>query len=77
MKIQHKITIVPRKKTIICAITPITTNTVLAITPNIREKILETKVLKNPPTSNVLGYCHLYLLQGEKSVEINKGTEKK
>jgi len=56
---------------------PIIIKTDLPITPMILEKILEIKVPKNSPTSNPLGYFHLYLLQGEKKVLSKRRIEKK
>lgn len=77
MIIQNKRMAPPTTNIKLCTTTPDITKKDLTIAPTILEKILEIKVLKNSPTSNPLGYLHLYLLQGEKNVLSKRGTEKK
>lgn len=62
---------------IIWAIIPNIIKKILATKPINLENIFEINVLKNSPMSNILGYCQLYLRQGEKIVIIKLGTEKK
>jgi len=66
----------PDIATKICRRIPVIIRTILIMAPKRREKILDTRVLKNSTKSNPLGYLQLYLRQGAKNVFRSWGTEK-